>query len=170
MSQRFGVVQKDGTIKMLSEREFSKYLSDRIVYRGDVKNLTNASGKFMDLADVVEIALDDIDEGDYQEFLGFTTIHKDQEGNIVFNMTAKDMYNLADVAMTYVDCDHFLWSREWEEKNPGKEKAYMYADALKENIFANMSAREFLFLLLAIFTYNGEVAEDKRIDFTEVTF
>jgi hypothetical protein len=167
MTATLGILQKDGTIKKVSQAEFNKYLENHRVGREDVKNLTNTSGKFKDLADVVEVAIDEMFDDEFKEFLSYTTMHKDDDGNLIFNLTSKDMYNLADVAMTYVDCDHFLWSREWEEKNPGKEKAYMYADALKENIFADMSAREFLFLFLTIFTYNGEVTPEKRIEISD---
>lgn len=167
---KYGIVQKDGTIKNLSEAEFNKYMNEHTMNREDILNFENVSGKFTDLANVVETAVYQLDESEVKEFLGYTTMHKDHDGKVVCNMTAKDAENLADITMTYVDCDHFLWSREWEEKNPGKEKAYMYADAFKENIFANADAMDFLFLFLAIFIFNGEVAEDKRIDFTEVTF
>lgn len=163
MSNTFGIVQKDGTIKKVSKAEFDKYMNDHTVGREDIKNLTNASGRFGDLVDMVEVAVYEMTDEEVKEFLGYTTIHKDENGNVICNLTAKDMENLADDSMTYVDCEHFLWSREWEEKNPNKAKAYMYADALEEDVFANLDAMGYLFLILAIFAYNGEVEAEKRI-------
>lgn len=163
----YGIVQKDGTVKKLSKAEFDKYMTEHTVRQEDILNFENASGKFTNLTKDVEVAVYQLTEDEVKEFLGYTTMHKDHDGKVVCNMTAKDAENLADITMTYVDCDHFLWSREWEEKNPGKEKAYMYADAIKENIFANVDAMDFLFLFLAIFIFNGEVTEEKRIKISD---
>lgn len=167
MSSTFGVMQKDGTFKQVSKAEFDKYLDAHRIGREDIKNLTNASGRFGDLADVVEVCVDDMWDDEFKEFLGYTTIHKDADGNVIFNMTVEDMYKLAEIAMTFVDCNHTTWVEEWKKNNLDKPLAQMYADALEEDIFANIGSIEFAFLFLTIFVYNGTVTEEKRIKLSD---
>lgn len=170
MNEMVDILQKDGTIKKVSESEFNKYIEDMNMHTEDIKNFTNASGRFGDFTDMVEVAIDEMTEDEVKEFISYTTMHKDETGKVICQMTSEDMEHLADDSMTYIENDPKKWIFNWYKRNPKKPKVYMYYDALNERAFANIDTVGILFLYLTIFIYNGEVSEQKRIYFDDDFF